>query len=553
MHLPVGRESMGLKKTEHVSKRSSFIRTVTFFLCSMMAAGMIQAETPKTSSDAYVSSSIGDARILIPFLADDVSSNSICQLVYNGLTKIDRDLNIIGDLAEKWEITNDGLTIKFFIKKNVKWHDGMPLTAEDVKFTFETILDPKVGCPYISGFSDIKEITVVDAHTIVFEYKQPYAPALIKLGMGVIPKHLFKGIEDIRRSKYARSPVGTGPYKFSKWETGQYIVLEANTDYFEHAPGIKRYVFRIIPDQSVEYLELLSGGIDSMMLTPYQYRYRAGEEEFTKKLEKYSYLAPSYTYIGYNLKDPLFADKKVRQALSYALNKNEMIDASLFGLGEDCTGPFRKDSVYYDRQVTLYPYDIKKAAELLKECGWQDIDGDGVLEKNGQKFAFKIVTNQGNQTREDVATMVQRQWSKIGVKVEIQVISWAALLSQFIDKGNFQAVILGWENSIDPDIFPVFHSEAITPKGLNFVSYSNKEVDDLIEAGRKEFDDVKRADIYHRIHRIIADDAPYTFLFFTYRTPAIHKRFKGIDPAPAGIGYNFIEWYVDDNEVRYDF
>lgn len=505
------------------------------------------------SRDAFVSAGIGDARILIPFLADDTASASVCGLVYNGLTKIDKDLKVVGDLALSWDVEEGGRAITFHLRWDVLWHDGKPFTADDVVFTYRAILDPAVGCPYISNFKDINDVRAIDAHTVRFGFERPYAPALVKLGMGIIPEHVFELDRDIRKSKYARCPIGTGPYRFSKWEIGQYMVLEANPDYFEHVPGIKRYVYRLIPDQSVQFLELLSDGIDSMDLNPYQFRFRADTPEFRARIAKYEYLSQSYTYIGYNLNDPLFSDVRVRRALSYAINIKEVIDAALLGLGEPCTGPFFKGSPFYDGSVGGYDFDPEKAAALLREAGWADTDGDGILEKDGLEFRFTVATNQGSQVREDVATIVQRQWALIGVRTEIQVIAWAAFLDQFIDKKNFQAVILGWTLPVDPDPDPVWHSEAMKPGGLNFVSYSNKRVDELIDEGRREFDPAKRKKIYNEIHRLISEDAPYTFLFFPYATPAINKRFHGIDPAPAGIGYNFIDWYVPEDEVRYKF
>jgi peptide/nickel transport system substrate-binding protein len=527
---------------------------VIFFLaCALFAHTVCAAEKKWVSTDAYVSSGIGDARVLIPFLADDVTSSSICDLVYNGLTKVDKDLNVVPDLAERWEISEDSLVITFFLRTNVKWHDGEPFTAKDVEFTYRTILDPEAGCPYISGYIDIENVEVVDLHTIRFRYKRPYAPALLKFGMGVIPEHLFRDTKDIRKSPYARKPVGTGSYRFSTWKSGQYLILEANPEYFEHPPGIKRYVYRIIPDQSVQFLELISEGIDSMGLNPYQFLYRSTTSEFLSRINKYKYLAHSYTYVGYNLKDPLFADKRVRQALSYGINKKEIIEAVLLGLGESCTGPFIKGTPYYDELISGYEYDPVKAAKLLSEAGWSDIDGDGVLEKGNKEFRVKIVTNQGNQVREDAVTVIQSQWAELGVKAEIQVVAWSAFLDQFIDKKNFQAVVLGWSLPSDPDLFSVWHSDSMREGGLNFISYSDEELDRLIEKGRQEFDISERAVIYKQIHKIIHDDAPYTFLFVPYATPAIQKRFKGISPAPAGIGYNFIDWHVPEKEVKYKF
>ena len=539
-------------KLKHFKGLLSLFMVVTLFLSSLCTRICYSSELiiPR---DAYVSSGIGDARILIPFLADDSTSSSICALVYNGLTKIDKNMNIVGDLAESWEVSDDGLIITFYIKKNVTWHDGEPLTSKDISFTYKKILDSETACPYVSSYKNIKDILILDDYSIRFVYDKPYTPALLKFGMGIIPKHIFEKEENIRRSYYARSPIGTGPYVFSKWENGEYILLEANADYFEHSPGIKYYVYRIIPDQAVQFLELLSGGIDSMDLNPYQYRYRSETNEFKSKINRYEYLSHSYTYLAFNFLDPNFSDIKVRKALSLAINKREIIDAVLLGLGEECTGPFLKGTEYYDPEIEGYPYNVEKAKKLMKESGWVDDDSDGILEKNGQEFHISIATNQGNQVREDTAAIIQKQWREIGVKADIQVVAWAAFLNQFVTKKNFQVIIMGWALPVDPDLYSVWHSDSITTGGLNFISYKNSKVDSLIEEGRKEFLPEKRVDIYRSIHRLISEDAPYTFLFFPYATPAINNRIKGIKSTPAGIGYNFIDWYVPESEVKYKF
>jgi len=500
--------------------------------------------------DVYVTGEIADARNLIPFLATDTASSSITSLLFNGLTKVDKNLNLIGDIAERWDISEDGTEITFFLKKNIKWHDGVPLTTRDVKFTFETILDPKNACPYSSDFMDIKSIDLLDDYIVKFKYSKPYAPAISKLGMPIVPEHLLAG-EDLLKSRFKRVPVGCGPYIFKEWKTDQHIILEANKDYFEHRPYINRCVSRVIPDLSVQYLELITGGIDSMGLTPYQYFYRTQTDVFKKKYNKYKYLSRSYSYIGYNLNDRLFSDKRVRRALSYAIDKNSIIAGVLMGLGEPSTGPFFKETPYYSPNAEAYKYDKKKALGLLNEAGWKDANGDGILEKDGKPFKFKLITNQGNKDREDIATVVQREWRDIGVVADVQIIAWASFLNEFVDKKNFQAVILGWTLPLDPDCYVVWHSASTKEGGFNFVSYGNEEVDKLIEEGRRTFDKAKRIEIYRKIHEIIADDAPYTFLYFPYATVAISNRFEGIDPAPAGIGYNFIDWYVNPSEIRY--
>jgi peptide/nickel transport system substrate-binding protein len=539
------------KKTEllRLILLSSFL--AAFFLFLVLQTSSVGKENP-SYGDAYVSASIANARILIPFLADDSASSSICELIFNGLTKTDKNLQITGDLAQKWQISDDKKEITFYLRKGVKWHDGYPFTAQDVKFTYELILDPKVGCPYYASYSDIEDIKIVDDYTIIFKFKKPYAPALLKLGMGIVPKHLLEG-KNIRTSGFSRAPIGTGPYKFKEWKTDEYVILEANQDYFEGRPYIDKYVVRIIPDMAVQYLELLTEAVDSMGLTPYQYKIRSQTEKFEQKINKYKYLAHSYTYIGYNLEDPLFKEKKVREALTLAIDKSEIIQGVLLGLGEPTTGPFLKGTYAYNEEVKDTEYNPRKALELLREAGWYDSDGDGILDKEGRSFKFKLITNQGNKQREDIATIVQRKWKEIGIEVEIQTIAWAAFLDQFVNKKNFQAVILGWTIPTDPDIYNVWHSSSAREGGLNFISYRNEEVDRLIEEGRRIFNIEKRSTIYKKIHAILAKDKPYTFLYIPYATPAVNARFKGIEPAAAGIGYNFIKWYVEPDEQKYTF
>jgi peptide/nickel transport system substrate-binding protein len=529
-------------------KKALLITVVSFFV----GVGFSSLVWAGDYGDAYVSGSLSDATILIPFLADDSASGGICNLVYNGLTKVDKDLKVVGDLAKDWTITSDKLRIIFKLRDNVFWQDGMKFTSQDVKFTYETILNPDNAVAYVASFQDIEDINIIDDYTIEFVYRKPYAPALLKLGMGIIPKHIFENV-DLRNNKYTRSPVGTGPYVLNTWKTDQYMILNSYKDYFEGQPYISKYVERIIPDQAVQFLELITGGIDSMSLNPYQYKYRTDTKKFNERFNKYKYLAHQYTYIGYNLADPMFSDKKVRQALSYAIDKQAIIEGVLMGLGEECTGPFIKNTYAYNEEAKKYPYDPAKARILLAAAGWTDSDRDGVLDKDGVPFKFKLITNQGNKQREDVATIVQRNWQEIGLDVEVQTIAFVTFLKEFVDKRNFQALILGWTMPIDPDCYNVWHSETIKEGGLNFISYKNPEVDRLIEEGRSTYNINKRSKCYQEIHAIIAEEQPYTFLYFPYALPAVNKRFKGIVPAPAGISYDFIHWYVPENEQRYTF
>ena len=508
-----------------------------------------QSETPATGGTIIVGS-IGDASNLIPILASDSASQDIAGLVYNGLVKYNKDLKLVGDLARSWDVSPDGLTITFHLRKGVTWQDGKPFTSADVLFTYKVTIDPKTPTPYAGDFLTVKSVTCPDPTTVVVTYPKPFAPALGSWGAAILPKHLLAHTP-ITKSPLARHPIGTGPYKFVKWVPGEKIVLRANPTYFEGRPYIDRYVYRIIPDMATMFMELKNGTLDEMGLTPLQYRRQTDTPFFRKNYRKYKYLSFSYTYLGYNLKEPLFKDRRVRQALSYAINKKEIVEGVLLGLGRIATGPYKPDTWYYNPNVKRYPYNPQKARSLLKACGWQLNPKDGLLYKNGRPFEFTIMTNQGNSSRMKTAEIIQWRLRKIGIKVHIRTIEWASFISQFINKRRFQAVILGWTTGQDPDLFDIWHSSKIKGNGLNFISYRNREVDRLLVAGRETFDMEERKRIYDRFQEILAEDQPYTFLYIPMSLPIVHARFHGIKPAPAGISYNFIRWYVPKNLQRY--
>jgi len=501
--------------------------------------------------DAIVVGSIGDASNLIPILATDSASHQIGDLVYNGLVKYDKDFNIVGDLAESWDISPDGLSITFHLRKDVKFHDGTPCTADDVLFTFNTILDPKVPTAYREDYRRVKELRKIDKHTVQAIYKEVYAPALISWGgLSVLPGHLLKGV-DITKSPLTRGPIGTGPYRFKEWKTQQEITLVSNREYFEGRPYIDQYVFRVIPDQATMYLELKAGGVDFMMLTPLQYARATDSRFFKNNFNKYRYLSMGYTYLGYNLKRSLFQDKRIRHALSYAIDKQEIIDGVLFGLGRVSTGPYKPDTYWYNPNVNRYPYDPERAKKLLSEAGWSDADGDGILDKDGRPFEFTIITNQGNEVRRKTGEIIQRHLSKVGIRVNLRIIEWAAFLSQFIDRRDFDATLLGWISGPDPNLFNVWHSSKTGEGELNFITFKNEEADRMLEMGVGTFDRGERKKYYDRLQEILAEEQPYTFLFVPDELPIIHARFRNVQPAPAGIMYNFIHWYVPKGLQRY--
>ena len=517
---------------------------------SEQATVVVGADNTPAHGDTFIEASIGDASNLLPVLSSDSASSDISGLIYNGLVRYDKDLKIEGELAESWEISEDNLTITFKLHKGVKWHDGAPFTSADVLFNYLLYTDPKTPTAYAESFKQVASAEAPDPYTFRVTYPQPYAPALISWGMPIHPKHLLEG-KDITKSPLSRSPVGTGPYRLSEWSSGEKIVLESNPDYFEGEPYLKRVVYRIIPDQSTQFLELKTGSLDFMGLTPLQFDRQTETPAFKKLFNKYNYLNFGYSYLGYNLNRTLFQDKRVRQALTYAIDKQEIIEGVLLGYGKAATGPYKPDTWVYNTQVKTYGYDPDKAKQLLAEAGWRDSDGDGILDKDGKSFSFTIVTNQGNDLRAKSGEIIQRRFRQIGVDVQLRIIEWATFLKEFINPGNFDATILGWTGGPEPDQYNIWHSSKTGPRQLNFIGFKNAEVDEILEQGRRTFDLQERKRYYDRFQDILAEEQPYTFLYIAEALPALAKRFRGIEPAPAGIRYNFSDWYVPKDEQKY--
>jgi peptide/nickel transport system substrate-binding protein len=550
-------DTCAIRCTREAVRKSRRAQSAGRLLLAGLAIGLIatgcsrQKTIEPADPQAVTVGSIGEPKKLLPMLASDSASGDIAGLVFNGLVKYNPDLQLVGELAESFTVTPDCRQVDFTLRPHVKWQDGAPFTADDVQFTYQKMIDPKVATPYRDDFERVDSLKVIDPLHLRITYKQPFAPAVESWAMGMIPKHLLDG-KDLNKSDLNRTPIGTGPYKMKEWTTGQRVVLEANPDYFEGQPKVARYIYRIIPDTATMFLELKSGGLDFMGLTPVLYQRQTDDEFFRHYYHKFRYPAFVYTYLGYNLKDPRFADVRVRRAFTMAINRQSVIDGVLLGLGRVATGPFPPESWAYNPDVKPLPYDPDKAKALLAEAGWKDTDGDGLLDKDGQPFAFTILTNQGNDERKKTAEIIQRDLKAIGVKVEIRVLEWQAFLHDFIDKKKFEAIILGWSLGRDPDAYDIWHSSKTAEGEFNFVSYNNPKVDELLVKGRQTCDHAERQTIYRELHRIMNEEQPYTFLYYPDATPILQQRFKGVKQTQLGIWWNFAEnWYVPANKAEW--
>lgn len=518
-------------------------------------AGAGQGPGKPAYGDTYVEALQGNISGLIPNVLSDGPSFEVASLLYNGLVKYDKDLILKPELAESWQYSRDCLDLTFKLRRDVRWHDGQPFTADDVVFTYETMISPRTPTAYGSDFKTVDSVQAVDPYTVRVRYKHPTAKALQSWGIWMLPKHLLE--EAAREGKLREAPqnrtnpVGTGPYLFKEWKSGEKVVLVANPNYFEGRPYISRVVYRIIPSSATTFLELKARGVDGAKLTALQFKRQTEYPAFRKAYTKYQYAANVYVYLGLNLRDPRFADRRVRQAFAYAINKREIIEGVRLGLAREATGPYKPGTWQYNGNVHQYPFDPAKARALLASAGWTATDSDGFLVKNGQRFKFDLLLAQGSDEGRKVSEIIQSSFKDLGVQVEIRVIEWAALLKDFIKKRNFEAVILAWGITPDPDQYDIWHSSKTSPDELNRIGYANAEVDELLDKGRGTCVEAERKKYYDRLQEVLAEDQPIVFLYFRDGLPVVSSRVRGIVPAPIGINYNFNEWYVPLNLHRY--
>jgi peptide/nickel transport system substrate-binding protein len=536
------------------------IRNITFFSTIVIAFSIILASCsqeqtntidynkiyPSEDGGELISAMVGEPSGLIFMVAGESASAAIASNIFNSLLKYNANLDLEGELAEKWEISSDNKTITFTLKPNLKWADNKPLTSEDVLFTWQLVTDENTRSPYASDYQLVKMAEAPDPLTFKVTYSQAYAPALDSwAGLHILPKHLLKG-QDIHQTVFAQKPVGSNYYQLDQWNHGENIKLSRNPNSALGPALIEKLITRIIPDNSAQFLELMADNIDSMSLDPIKYsRIIPARPVLKKNLNLYKELGNSYTYLGFNLKHKPFDDIRVRKAINYAIDKQEIIDGVYLGLGINIASPYKPGTRWSNPNLKPYAYDPSKARALLKEAGFEDSNGDGILERDGKPFAFEIITNQ-NKEREKSAVIIQRRLKEIGINVKIRAIEWASFISRFINTGDFDVVILGWGLGLDPDQYNIWHSSQQAPGQFNFVGYNNPTVDRLLEQGRTEFDPDKRMKIYHQFAETLLADSPIVYLSAGYGLTAIHKRVQGIanPPPPAGVGYDSQKWYI---------
>ena len=461
-------------------------------------------------------------------------------------------------MAESWEISPDRKSYRIKLRKGIFWHDvidpesgkeykDVEVTAADFKFFVDAVKDPDVNCaPLRVYYQYLDSLEIHNSHEFTVKWSKAYYNALsATLGLSPLPRHFYapEGKFDGKKfnddHKRNRMIVGCGPYIFHKWEKGKGLVFRRNPRYFGASlgagPSVEYLVFEVIKHPNTRFQALLGGKLDWLSLLPDQYINRTNSEEFkTGKLKKFRYLLPQYSYIGYNQKNPLFQDKRVRQALTMLVDRERIKKEVYRDLAQIAVTPFMPGSAFMPENLKPFPYDPARAAKLLREAGWKDSDNDGILEKDGRKFTFTMMQIAGHAIHQRMMPMLKESFAKAGIDMKIRNVEWSVYV-QNLNARNYDVCSLGWSSSFDPDLYQVWHSSQIANEGSNHISYKNEELDKLLEKMQVTFDMKERIALGHKIARLLHEEQPYTFLFFSNSLTALSGRYKNVRLFPAGI------------------
>ena len=463
------------------------------------------------------------------------------KVLYSSLVRYDReDLHPVGDLAESFSVSEDGKVWTFKLKKNVKWHDGVPFTAADVKWTFDTYLNPDIAYFRKRALKDLEKTEMVDDYTIKMHTKKPNAsfPVLLGYLVNILPKHKLGNLKSkdfVNPTEFLRHPIGTGPFKFAEYVPGSHLKVVANKDYFDGPPHIDAVIYKIIRDIDAQIAQAQTGQLDMVLIEPHQVP--AVEKNPSLRIDQAKQV--NYSYIGVRNTNPLFKDKRVRQALNFAVDKEAILKNVYKSMGAIANGPISPIlSWCFNPDVKQYPHDPEKAKALMKAAGWSPGSG-GIFEKDGKPFTFTLLVDKGNPVREQLAVVAQDYWKQVGMDVRIETGEFAKVLKTVRDPNpTYDAYVMWYIHPPDPDLIEYYGCGAGI---MNMYQYCNPEADKLMEAGRSIFDKEKRAVIYKKFQEIIAEDAPVIYLYYPSEIRAMNKRVKNY----PGIGYRDASLYLN--------
>lgn len=527
------------------------------------------------SGGTYTEGVVGVPQYINPIFAQNDVDRDLSSLVYSGLLRYTSNREVTGDLAESYEISQDAKTYTFHLRQGVTWHDGQPLSIDDVLFTITLIKDPKSRSPLSLSYKDVEAKKVDDA-TLQFILPKPFAPFLdLVATTGILPRHVWSSIqpENLFFASPNVKPIGTGPWKYSNFSKDRDGTLRSYTferfdNYFGAKPFLDKVVFKFYPDSDSSIQALKSRHVDGVSFLPRRLRDKLEKD---KQLAYYTFQLPQYTAIFFNQKaNPDLSSKAVRQALAYAIDKERIVRDVLSGQGTVIHSPILPGFLGYSEEVKAYQYDVSKAAALLETAGWKkDEQGnlfkvqteekeneDGTKEKSEVKHYLTVtLTTVQRPEHADVVAILKENWETIGVKTDLEFADPALVKSDVIDPREYEALVYGAIIGADPDLYPFWHSSQIQSPGLNLSEFSNESADTLLEEGRHLADPGERAKRYTKFQDIISDEVPAIFLYSPTYHYVVDRRIKGVSDGtylvfPADRLLDVTERYVKTKRVR---
>lgn len=494
--------------------------------------------------------SLQEPNTLNPLLSDLLSTAEVGKLMFSGLVITGDKGEWIPDLAvdvpttANGGVTPDGLKVIYRLRQGVAWHDGTEFTADDVKFTWQLIMNRKVNIVSRDGYDRISSIETPDRYTVVINFREFYAPYLT-LFTTILPKHKLETAGDINKAAFNRAPIGTGPFKFKDWDIAEAITLEANPNYYRGKPALNSIVYKIIPDANLLLTQLKAGEVDIVSNIGFSYLEQAKAIDGIRTI-----ISPTmvWEHIDFNLDNPLFQDVRVRKAIASAIDRQAIVANVLKGVASPAYGDQSPLSWAYNPMQQPPVRDVNAARELLAQAGWKP-GPDGVLTKENKKLAFSLSTPTGNRQREQTAQKIAEQLKEIGILVEVRPIDGPLFFSEVLKYRRFETALYAWMAGVDPDNINLWHSRKI-PSGVNaydgqnYPGWRNQEVDKLTELGVKTVDVAARKDIYFRIQGLVQEDCPVVPLFFRGNIDAVKTTVANYqpNPSPSGNLWNAWQW-----------
>ncbi len=522
-------------------------------------------DTKKAVSELNYGISVSPEGKFNPLISNTQYDGYVNSLVYDSLLKLNSKIELEPSMAEKYDILDEGKKIVFVLKSGIKFHDGTPLTSKDVKFTLESLASSKYKgdlssyVQSITGFKEFNEgkasemtgVKCPDEKTVEINFDTPYSPALINIGtLGILPAHIWEKVnidEWEKNNEILSKAIGSGPYKVEEFKVGEYVKLSSNSEYYNGDPKIKTFVFKVINEETVSG-ELLNGSIDITDISTI----KADEEKVLKEksIEITKYPNSKMQYMGFNLRNKTLQDINLRTAIAYGVDRQGIVDSLLEGNGVVINTPMVPTLWSYPKEGLIeYKFDELKAKALLKEAGYEDTNGNGIVDKNGKDLELTLTVPTGDKIREKTGTVIQENLAKIGIKIKIEAMEFKAVMEKVVGNHDFELYLMGNTLDADPDPTPNWYStQASDEKGVfgwNIAGFRMKEADELMDLNKKAIDITERAKILNDFGRLLNKELPWLPLYTSDIVKAYSKGLKNYTPNTFVEFYNVEKWEIE--------